>query len=90
MERQLADLKAANRRREAQLRARRQRLVSAERVRERKLRTRRLILMGTYVESVAERDEAAKERLLKGLDRFLSRPGDRELFGLEPREVDDG
>ena len=88
MERQLAELKAANRRREAQLRARRQRLVSAERSRERKLRTRRLILMGTYVESVAERDPAAKERLVKGLDRFLTRARDRELFGLELREGD--
>lgn len=36
------------------------------------------------MESISERDEAAKERLLKGLDRLLSRPEDRELFGLEP------
>ena len=37
------------------------------------------------MESVAERDEAAKERSVKGLDRFLSRLRDRELLRLEPR-----
>ena len=33
----------------------------------------------------AERDEAEKQRLVRGLDRFLLRPGDREPFGMEPK-----
>ena len=44
--------------------------------------------MGAYVESVAARDAAAGERLHKGLDRFLTRARDRELFDLPPREAD--
>lgn len=86
MDRKLADLQAANRKREAQLRARKRRLESAERARERKLRTRRLILMGSWMEHVVERDEAARERLMRQLDGFLSRPRDRALFDLGPRE----
>ena len=90
MERQLGELRAAHRRKEAQLRARKQRLEAAERSRERKLRTRRLILMGSYMEHLAERDGTARERLLRGLDRFLSRPRDRALFGLPEREETNG
>ena len=90
MERRLTDLKAANRRREAQLRARKQRLEAAERARERKLRTRRLILMGSYMEHAISRDDSAKQRLLRKLDGFLSRNRDRELFGLAPKEGPDG
>ena len=50
---------------------------------ERKLRTRRLILMGNYMEHLTANDPAAKDRLMKGLDRFLER--DRELFDLPPK-----
>ena len=49
---------------------------------ERKRRTRRLILMGSYMEHITTNDEAAKDRLMKGLDGFLDRDRDRELFGL--------
>ena len=49
---------------------------------ERKRRTRRLILMGSYMEHITANDEAAKDRLMKGLDGFLDRDRDRELFGL--------
>ena len=49
---------------------------------ERKLRTRRLILMGSYMEHVTANDEAAKDRLLKGLDTFLDRDRDRAMFDL--------
>ena len=38
---------------------------------ERKLRTRRLILMGSYMEHVINEDEAAKTRLMKNLEKFL-------------------
>ena len=86
MERKLAEMQAANRAREAKLRARKARLEAAERARERKLRTRRLILMGSWMEHVVGRSEKARERMMRGLDEFLSRPRDRELFGLDPEQ----
>ena len=52
---------------------------------ERKRRTRRLILMGSYMEHITTNDEAAKDRLIKGLDSFLERDRDRELFDLAPK-----
>ena len=52
---------------------------------ERKRRTRRLILMGSYMEHITANDEAAKDRLMKGLDSFLERDRDRALFDLAPR-----
>lgn len=62
------------------------RLRNAEAARERKRRTRRLILIGTYVESKTKDDPDARDRLLQGLDGFLSKPRDRELFSLSPVE----
>ena len=50
--------------------------------RERKLRTRRLILMGSYLEHVTQDDPEHKARLMKELDGFLGRDRDRELFDL--------
>ena len=49
---------------------------------ERKRRTRRLILMGSYLEHVTGDDPDKRDRLIKGLDVFLERDRDRELFGL--------
>ena len=46
---------------------------------------RRLILMGSYMEHITTDDEAAKDRLMKGLDCFLERDRDRILFDLPPR-----
>ena len=54
---------------------------------ERKRRTRRLILIGSYTEHVTQTDPDRKSRLMKGLDSFLERDRDRELFGLVPKEV---
>ena len=53
--------------------------------------TRRKILFGAYVvsriESSAEADEAwTHEKWMVGMDRYLTRPADRKLFGLPPRE----
>ena len=70
-----AKLKAA----EGRIRAR----ISA---RERKRRTRRLILIGSYMEHVTQTDPDRKARLMKGLDGFLERDRDRELFDLLPKE----
>ena len=58
---------------------------------ERKRRTRRLILMGSYLEHVTGDDPDKRDRLIKGLDVFLERDRDRELFGLAPnKEISDG
>ena len=38
--------------------------------------------MGTYMEHITANDEAAKDRLMKGLDSFLERA--RELFDQPP------
>ena len=52
---------------------------------ERKLRTRRLILMGSYMEHITANDPDAKDRLMKDLDEFLERDRDRDLFDLSPQ-----
>ena len=57
-------------------------------LKERKRDTRRKILAGSWVLSIAENDQAAAKRLRKGLDEFLERERDRELFGLSPRPLD--
>ena len=54
---------------------------------ERKRRTRRLILMGSYLEHLTGDDPAQRDRLRKDLDGFLERDRDRELFDLAPKEV---
>ena len=40
---------------------------------------------GSYMEHITASDEAAKDRLMKGLDGFLERGRDREIFGLDPK-----
>ena len=55
---------------------------------ERKRRTRRLILLGSYLEHVSGDDPDKRDRLIKGLDVFLERDRDRELFELAPRPKD--
>ena len=57
---------------------------------DRKRRTRRLILMGSYLEHVTQDDPDQRDRLMKGLDVFLERDPDRELFDLPNKENSDG
>ena len=57
---------------------------------ERKRRTRRLILLGSYLEHVTQTDSDRKDRLMKGLDVFLERDRDRELFDLPNKEHENG
>ena len=52
---------------------------------DRKRRTRRLILLGSYIDSVSQADPASMTRLMKGLDEFLERDQDRALFDLAPK-----
>ena len=53
---------------------------------DRKRRTRRLILIGSYMEHVTGDDPDKRDRLIKGLDVFLERDRDRELFDLAPNK----
>ena len=53
---------------------------------QRKRRTRRLILLGSYLEHVTGNDPDKRDRLIKGLDVFLERDRDRELFDLPNKE----
>ena len=52
---------------------------------DRKRRTRRLILIGSYVDRVSQADPAAMTRLMKGLEEFLERDQDRALFDLDQK-----
>ena len=68
------------RKRRPNLKLRRGRIRARISARERKLRTRRLILIGSYMEHVTQTDPDRKARLMKGLDGFLERgPGPRAV-----------
>ena len=54
---------------------------------DRKRRTRRLILIGSYIDRVSQADPASMTRLMKGLDEFLERDQDRAVFKLAPKEA---
>ena len=49
---------------------------------DRKRRTRRLILIGSYIEHRTQADPAEYDQLIQGLDGFLERDQDRALFDL--------
>ena len=67
-----------------QIRRAQARLSSADR----KRRTRRLILLGSYIDSVSQADPVSMTKLMKGLDEFLERDQDRALFNLAPQPKD--
>ena len=69
-----------------QIRRAQARLSSADR----KRRTRRLILIGSYIEHTTQADPTAHTRLMQGLDGFLERDQDRALFSddLRPSSSD--
>ena len=52
---------------------------------DRKRRTRRLILIGSYIEHRTQADPAEHARLIQGLNGFLERDQDRALFDLPPK-----
>ena len=51
----------------------------------RKLNERRAALLGHCMMQKFSSDHEAKEAILQDLDGFLSKPEDRELFGLLPK-----
>ena len=81
------DLREKLAKKKAKLKATESRIRARISARERKRRTRRLILMGSYLEHVTKTDPHSLDRLMKGLDEFLERDRDRELFDLAPKEV---
>ena len=68
---------------EAQLKAQIQQAKAAERALEKKRDTRRKILVGAAVMARVERGEWPEADLRLMMDGFLSRPNERELFGLD-------
>ena len=52
---------------------------------QRKLNERRAELLGRCMMRKLSSDAEAKEAILQDLDGFLSKPEDRELFGLPPK-----
>ena len=85
-EREAQDLREKLEKKKAKLKAAEGRIRARISARERKRRTRRLILIGSYMEHVTQTDPDRKARLLKGLDGFLERDLDRELFDLPNKE----
>ena len=85
------ELQDAQRRQRDNLKRQIQRAQSRTSAAERKRRTRRLILMGSYLEHVAGDDPCKRDSLMKGRDGFLERDRDRGLFDLPPnKEISDG
>ena len=82
------ELLEAQRRRKDTLKRQIQRAQSRITAAERKRRTRRLILMGSYLEHVTGDDPGKRDSLMKGLDLFLER--DRGLFDLPNKENENG
>ena len=68
---------------EAQLKAQIQQAKAAERTLEKKRDTRRKILIGAAVMARVESGRWPKADLLEMMDGFLSRPNERDLFGLD-------
>ena len=82
------DLREKLAKKKAKLKAAESRIRARISARERKRRTRRLILIGSYMEHVTQTDPDKRDRLLKGLDGFLERDRDRELFDLTSNKED--
>ena len=85
-EREAQDLREKLEKKKAKLKAAEGRIRARISARERKRRTRRLILIGSYMEHVTQTDPDQRDSLMKGLDGFLERDRDRELFDLPPKQ----
>lgn len=51
---------------------------------QRRLDNRRKFLLGAYTLDAMERDATERQRVLSGLEKFLTRSADRAAFDLEP------
>lgn len=74
-----------------QLKAQRQAVLSREKAKEkqqaRKDDTRRKILIGSCMLKITAEDDQARSKLLAQMDRYLTDPRDRHLFGLSVLDV---
>jgi hypothetical protein len=77
----LADLEAKKAGLEAQMQA----IQARQRERQRKDDTRRKVLVGAAVLAEAEKNPAAKQKLMALLDQYLTRLVDRSVFDLKPK-----
>lgn len=50
--------------------------------------TRRKILAGALIIEIMEKDDAAKNRFMNQLDKYLTRDDDRNLFDLKPLDTE--
>jgi hypothetical protein len=85
---QIAELEEQTRKKVKQLKAKKE-LIEARKVHalirgKRSDDTRRKILAGAMTLEISGRDEEARLRFIKQIDKFLVRPDDRALFGLPP------
>ena len=85
-----ADLKKLRRKKKFILEQQIRRAQIRVNAKERKLRTRRLILLGSYLDDIIQNDPVSMKRVSKGLDEFLERDRDRALFDLPPKEAAHG
>ncbi|PSF30992.1 50S ribosomal protein L7/L12 [Aphanothece hegewaldii CCALA 016] len=70
-----------------ELKAQIQKIKAAEATQKRKSDTRKKILLGALVMEMMDLGELDKNVMMKRLDGFLSREGDRTLFNLPPVQV---
>ena len=85
-----AELKQLRRKKKLILEQQIKRATSRLNAKECKRHTRRLILLGSYLDHCMETDPDSKTRAMKGLDEFLERDRDRALFDLPPRKAAEG
>ncbi|MEO0707578.1 MAG: hypothetical protein AAF050_18195 [Cyanobacteria bacterium J06649_5] len=71
---------------ESQLKAQIQKAKALERTKEKKKDTRRKILIGSAIMAQIEAGEFSEKNLITMMDTFLSRPNERDLFGLSTPE----
>jgi multidrug efflux pump subunit AcrA (membrane-fusion protein) len=75
----------ALREKEAQLKARRQKLQATEEKAARKDRERRIFLIGAAIEAAVKRGEVTEAQVSKWLETGITRDWDREFLGLVKR-----
>ena len=81
----IADQIAALKDKEAQLKARRQKLQAAEDKKARKDRERRVFLLGMAVEAAKKRGEVTEDQVTRWIEVGITRTWDREFLGLHPK-----
>lgn len=74
-EKKLANLKALKARQDARRKA-------EEGKEKRKLENKMKILLGAYMLNRMEQEEGFRDKVMPRLDKFLTRPAEREIFGL--------